>query len=96
MSWSPALTSDDLEPFNNLVHAANVAEDFTGSNPRSSPPTPSENFWVPSESSKAVPTIPSHIAHAEKLDSWERLPIDLQDHEILFRQPYDATFDSSS
>lgn len=94
-TWESTTVSDNLEPLNNLAHAATVVESSSVARLPSDPPTPSETFSFSPSLDRAQQCIPSYAALDCKSDEWGRYSNDYQDHDMLFHSPYETSFGSS-
>ena len=93
-TWSPMLTAQSLEPFNNLVHAATYMQDFPMTR-TGSPPTPPEYSAYTPTSPNVQHQLPTSITHDPKCSEIEESSSAYHPHDMLFSQAYDDAYDGS-
>ena len=93
-TWSPMLSPQDLEPFNNLVQAANYVQDFSMTR-SGSPPTPPEHSAFTPPSPNVQHQLPASITHDLKCNDIEDTSNAYQPQDMLFSPAYEESYDGS-
>ena len=87
-NWGP-ITSDEVDSFNHLVHAANYLNEYSP-HYDSAPPTPSESFPYTPRSPTHRLECPVDGSGAVKLESFGLNSHELRGQDMLFQHPFET------